>query len=207
MPRKLKIYQTSQGFYDLAIAAPSMKAALNAWGANNNLFHQGFAKEADDSNVITAALSKPEVVLRRPVGSNKPFKEDAELPTAASLDAYPQNVVLPVKKARTFKAGKVDENAERDDAAAFEKEERKRGKQREKERAASAKLRSLRDSAIKNAEAALADARRAHDAKSAQFVEDRAAIDRHADKEDKRWEIQKRRLEAALRKASNEAGT
>jgi hypothetical protein len=28
MPRKLKVYQTSQGFYDLAIAAPSMKAAL-----------------------------------------------------------------------------------------------------------------------------------------------------------------------------------
>ncbi|CCD90984.1 hypothetical protein BRAO375_1310007 [Bradyrhizobium sp. ORS 375] len=33
MPRKLKTYQTSLGFYDLAIAAPSMKAALEAWGA------------------------------------------------------------------------------------------------------------------------------------------------------------------------------
>jgi colicin import membrane protein len=47
MARKLKSYQTSQGFFDLAIAAPSMKAALEAWGANSNLFHQGFAKEAD----------------------------------------------------------------------------------------------------------------------------------------------------------------
>ena len=28
MPRKLKTYLTSQGFYDLAIAAPLMKAAL-----------------------------------------------------------------------------------------------------------------------------------------------------------------------------------
>ncbi len=28
MPRRLKTYQTSLGFYDLAIAAPSMKAAL-----------------------------------------------------------------------------------------------------------------------------------------------------------------------------------
>lgn len=27
MPRKLKTFQTSLGFYDLAIAAPSMKAA------------------------------------------------------------------------------------------------------------------------------------------------------------------------------------
>jgi hypothetical protein len=32
MPRKLKTYQTSVGFYDLAIAAPSMKGALEAWG-------------------------------------------------------------------------------------------------------------------------------------------------------------------------------
>jgi hypothetical protein len=46
MPRKLKVYQTFQGFYDLAIAAPSMKAALEAWGSNMNLFHQGFASEA-----------------------------------------------------------------------------------------------------------------------------------------------------------------
>lgn len=30
MARKLKTFQTSLGFYDLAIAAPSMKAALEA---------------------------------------------------------------------------------------------------------------------------------------------------------------------------------
>jgi hypothetical protein len=33
MARKLKTYRTSLGFFDLAIAAPSMKAALEAWGA------------------------------------------------------------------------------------------------------------------------------------------------------------------------------
>jgi hypothetical protein len=32
MARKLKTYQTSLGFFDLAIAAPSMKAVLEAWG-------------------------------------------------------------------------------------------------------------------------------------------------------------------------------
>jgi hypothetical protein len=36
MTRKLKSYQTSLGFYDLAIAAPSMKAALEALGAGSN---------------------------------------------------------------------------------------------------------------------------------------------------------------------------
>jgi hypothetical protein len=40
MARRLKKYQTSIGFYDLAIAAPSMKAALEAWGAESNLFHR-----------------------------------------------------------------------------------------------------------------------------------------------------------------------
>src|SRR4051794_23750923 len=33
MAKKLRTYETSLGFFDLAIAAPSMKAALEAWGA------------------------------------------------------------------------------------------------------------------------------------------------------------------------------
>lgn len=59
MVRKLKTYQTSLGFCDLAIAAPSMKAALEAWGAGTNLFHQGIAKETDDPDVVAATMSKP----------------------------------------------------------------------------------------------------------------------------------------------------
>jgi colicin import membrane protein len=43
MARKLKTYQTSLGFFEQAIAAPSMKAALAAWGADSNLFHRGKA--------------------------------------------------------------------------------------------------------------------------------------------------------------------
>ena len=57
MARKLKTYQTSIGFYDLAIAAPSMKAALEAWGAASNLFHQGVARESEDSGVIAATTA------------------------------------------------------------------------------------------------------------------------------------------------------
>jgi colicin import membrane protein len=57
-----------------------MKAALEAWGAGSNLFHQGFAKETDDSAVVAATMSKPGVVLRRPAGSNRPFAEHSDLP-------------------------------------------------------------------------------------------------------------------------------
>ena len=81
MPRKLKTYQTSLGFFDLAIAAPSMKAALQAWGADRNLFHDSVAKVSDDADVIAATMAVPGVVLKRPVGSSGPFKEHAELPT------------------------------------------------------------------------------------------------------------------------------
>ena len=89
MARKLKTYQTSLGFFDLAIAAPSMKAALEAWGADSNLFHQGAAKESDDPDVIAAAMKKPGVVLRRPVGSDGSFSEHAELPTNLDGDKRP----------------------------------------------------------------------------------------------------------------------
>jgi colicin import membrane protein len=74
MARKLKTYQTSIGFYDLAVAAPSMKAALQIWGADSNLFHQGFAREVEDAEVVAATLEHPGTVLRRPVGTDGSFR-------------------------------------------------------------------------------------------------------------------------------------
>src|ERR1700751_3697500 len=82
MARKLKTFQTSLGFYDLAIAAPSMKAALEAWGAGSNLFHQGVARETDDPDVVAATMSKPGVILKRPAGSSGLFAEHSDLPTS-----------------------------------------------------------------------------------------------------------------------------
>jgi len=65
MPRKLQTYVTSAGFFDLAVAAPSMKAALEAWGSTNNRFHQGFAKVSNDPDIIKATTGKPGTILRR----------------------------------------------------------------------------------------------------------------------------------------------
>jgi hypothetical protein len=81
MARKLKTYQTSLGFFEQAVAAPSMKAALEAWGADSNLFHQGAAKESTDPGVIGATMKKPGV----PVGSDGPFGVHAELPKDLGL--------------------------------------------------------------------------------------------------------------------------
>ncbi len=202
MPRKLKVYQTSQGFYDLAIAAPSMKAALEAWGTASNLFHQGFASESEDAATIDAAMAKPGVVLRRPVGSNKPFSVRSELPSAASLDTPEDKVKQPPSKVKSTGHRKIDEKSERRAAAAFEKEQQRRARERLKEEAAAAKERERRKEAMEKAEAALEDARQEHERRAAAIDKDLAAMRRRADEEEERWRKMKERLETALRKAS-----
>jgi colicin import membrane protein len=49
MARKLKTFLTDLGFFQLAVAAPSMKAALDAWGLTHNAFQQGLARQTKKS--------------------------------------------------------------------------------------------------------------------------------------------------------------
>lgn len=209
--RKLKTYQTSLGFYDQAIAAPSMKAALEAWGASSNLFHQGVARETDDPDIVAATMAKPGVVLKRPVGSDGRFTESAELPTdLGEGEARPRRKPgkAPAKKpgkkqAKTAKttSREVDDAAARKAAAAFEKEERRREAERRKEEAARAKARARRDKAVAAAQAALDKARREHDAKREAIEAERAALEARAEAEQERWDKQRLKLEHALRRA------
>ena len=71
MPRrsKLKVFRTAIGFHDAYVAAPSQKAALEAWGSDGNLFATGAAERVDDSAVAREALAQPGVVIRRPRGT------------------------------------------------------------------------------------------------------------------------------------------
>jgi colicin import membrane protein len=202
MPRKLKVYQTSLGFYDLAIAAPSMKAALEAWGSNMNLFHQSLARLTEDSKIVAVAMAKPGVVLRRPVGSNELFREHARLPTAESLNVPPPGGKAPPKKAAVREIQKVDESVQRRAAAAFEKEQQRREKQRQKEKDAAAKAHARRKAAMEMAELALQDAKREHEAHAAAIEKDLVAVQTRARAEEDRWEKSKERLETAVRKAS-----
>ena len=209
--RKLKTYQTSLGFYDQAIAAPSMRAALEAWGASSNLFHQGAAKETDDPDIVAATLAKPGVVLRRPVGSNGPFTESAELPTdLVGDDAKPKRkagkrpaktVKKTANKSAKKPSRKLDDQAARKAAAAFEKEERRREAARRKEEAARAKARARRDKAVAAAEAALDKARREHEARAEEIEAARAALDDRTEAEQSRWDKQRMKLQEALRRA------
>ncbi len=201
MARKLKTYQTSLGFFDLAIAAPSMAAALRAWGSETNLFQQGFAKETDDPAIVAATLAKPGVVLRRPVGSDGAFSEDAELPKNLPVDKAAERPAKPRATTKAPPAQKVDDKAAREAASAFERERTGRDSERRKEEAAREKERERREQAIAKAETALEEAKREHETEVEEIKRDRAALDRRSQAEDASWEKQKERLETALRRA------
>jgi len=81
MARKLKTYQTSVGFYDLAIAAPPMKTASEAWG-EIILSLRGSPR----SEVVAATMSKPTSFSVR-WDQMDPFTEHAELPPQLADDA------------------------------------------------------------------------------------------------------------------------
>lgn len=201
MAKKLKTFQTSLGFYDLAIAAPSMKAALEAWGAGSNLFHQGVARETDNSDVVAATMSKPGVVLKRPAGSNGRFAEQAELPT--DLDGG-ETARRPKKSPPGPKKGpapKVSEEAARKAAAEFEREQRRRDAERRKEEAAREMERAKREKLIGRAQAALDKAQRKHEERAVSLEAEQAEIEKRVQAEDARWESEKQKLTAALRRA------
>jgi hypothetical protein len=67
--RKLKVYRTSAGFHDAYVAAPSQKAALEAWGVDRNLFALGMAEVVSDPALSKEPLSKPGTVIKRPRGT------------------------------------------------------------------------------------------------------------------------------------------
>jgi hypothetical protein len=198
MPRKLKTYQTSQGFFDLAVAAPSMKAALEAWGSNLNLFHKGFAREVDDSATVAATLAKPGIVLQRPVGTDEAFVEHAHLPktlpSAGGRSEKPARRRTTAKKPRPVKA---DDKAARKAALAYEKQRQRQEREQQKEEAARAREHAKRDRASRKVQAQFDQASRQHEKVIEAVEKERAALDERQEAENVRWEIAKSKWERA----------
>ncbi|GLH77048.1 hypothetical protein SSBR45G_19560 [Bradyrhizobium sp. SSBR45G] len=186
MPRKLKTYQTSLGFYDL--------------GAGSNLFHQGAATETEDPEVVAATMARPGVVLKRPAGSTGRFAEQSELP---DLDHEPR---APKKKAnrpeaKRRAAPKASVEDSRKAAAQFEREQRRRDVQRRKEEAAREKERARREKMVAKAQASLDTAQQAHDERSGTLEAARRDLEKRIEAEDRRWEAEGAKLRDALRRA------
>ena len=67
--RKLKVYRTAIGFHDAYVAAPSQKAALEAWGSDHNLFATGQAELVSDESLMREPLDHPGKVIKLRRGS------------------------------------------------------------------------------------------------------------------------------------------
>jgi colicin import membrane protein len=201
MARKLKTFQTTLGFYDLAIAAPSMKAALEAWGAGSNLFHQGVAKETHDRDVVAATMSKPGVVLKRPAGSNGRLAEHSDLPSdLGSAGKGRRRGGLRTASAKRPPL-EMSERDARKAAAEFDKEQKRRDAERRREEAARERDRDRREKATARAQAALDKAEREHAKRAEDIHAEVEALEKRARAEDDRWEKDRERLQAALRQA------
>jgi hypothetical protein len=89
--QKLKVYRTVAGFYDAYVAAPSQKAALEAWGSERDLFARGIAELVTDPALMAEPLSSPGTVVKHSRGTTA--EQIAALPEpttrAKPVDAEP----------------------------------------------------------------------------------------------------------------------
>jgi hypothetical protein len=201
MAKKLKVYQTSIGFFDLAVAAPSMKAAAEAWGSDPDIFKRGFAKQTEDPKVVEAAIATPGVVLRRPVGSREKFTQKAALPRAPDVgqrvaqDRVQRQDVS--KKADKKSAEKAELNA----AAALEKEKKREALDRAKAEAERERAKRLRERAIAKANAVFERARSRHESAMNAIRQRREDLDKEEADEEERWEREQQAHDASLNEA------
>jgi hypothetical protein len=209
MPRKLKTYITTSGFFDLAVAAPSMKAATEIWGSRSNPFQQGFAQETDDPVIVKAALAHPGVILRRPVGTKTAFKEQAETPNFTALEraAKPVRKPAPPPKKKPVKQDakqkKPDAAANRQAAQLYDLAQKRRERDEQSAEAERKKARERREQVIAKAQATLDTARGKHDERLKELEAQRDALDRKMRVERERWQDEKQTLETALKRAGD----
>jgi len=69
MAPRLKVFVTSDGLTDFAVATTSKAKALAAWGVRQDLFKEGLARETDEADLAAQARARPGEVLRRPAGT------------------------------------------------------------------------------------------------------------------------------------------
>ena len=91
MAARLKVFVTSDGLTDYVVAASSRPKALAAWGAHQDLFKTGGARETDDPDLVAAATASPGEVLRRPADTDAalakaPKPPKRKLPSKAALE-------------------------------------------------------------------------------------------------------------------------
>ena len=136
--QKLKVFRTPIGFHDAYVAAPSQKAALEAWGAESNLFAQGIAEQVTEPELMAEPLQRPGEVIRRLRGSAKEQLAAVGTAAAARGRRRPSPRPSPASgrgRGRVAKPPKPSRaEVDRAEAALDEAETRQRREQRDMER-------------------------------------------------------------------------
>lgn len=117
MPRRqaLKVFRTPIGFHDAYVAASSQKAALEAWGADRDLFARGVAERVEDPELAREPLAHPGEVIRRSRGTTA--EQIAALPkTARRTRSEPD--AAPAKRKPKPQPSKRPDHTPLDDAEA-----------------------------------------------------------------------------------------
>ncbi|WP_404337737.1 hypothetical protein AB2M62_03150 [Sphingomonas sp. MMS12-HWE2-04] len=171
MPRKLKVFRTAIGFHDAYVAAPSMKAAVEAWGSDVNLFARGAAEIVTDEKLGEEPLAHPGKVIKRLRGSEAEHFAALELAAAPGEGGKRATAARTVRKPRppTRPKPKPDRQALDEAEEAFKTArsaaERISSDFRERER----KLAREREDAERTAKANLQEARSQRDAEKVRY--------------------------------------
>jgi hypothetical protein len=103
-----------------------MKAALEAWGAGSNLFHQGVARETDGR---PGRGRRDDVeARRRPAGSSGRFAEHSALPTGDEAQGGRERRR---PKSKKQPPAKISEEADRKAAVGFGRERKRQEAERQ----------------------------------------------------------------------------
>jgi hypothetical protein len=165
---KLKVFRTAVGFHDAYVAAPSKKAALEAWGTKKDLFGRGAAELVTDEELSAEPLANPGKVIKRSRGTTA--EQIAALPPKKAAAIKPKCPEAEPKTAKPKRApkpsrAKVDAADRAIDGAEVEYRRRVADlKTREAELAAERrKLEKDHDDQVVRLEGAADDARVAYD--------------------------------------------
>ena len=101
---KLKVFRTPIGFHDAYIAAPSQKAALEAWGSDKDLFSSGAAERIDDPELMREPLANPGKVIRKLRGTMAEhmaaLPKDSPAPRRKAAPSEDSEDAAPTRKAK-----------------------------------------------------------------------------------------------------------
>lgn len=96
MAARLKVFVTSNGFTESAVAVSSRPKALEAWGVSQDLFKEGSARETEDPELVKAALAEPGKVIERQAASRAELARIAPAPKKkAAAKARPAEPARP----------------------------------------------------------------------------------------------------------------